>query len=305
MTDRSMPPSRLKYLLVSLLLTLMVSACSLQAQASDQENLQSTLQTTRQASGAADLETVSATNTPAPCLDEQGAIKEVFIPSDTLDEEIEAKVYLPPCYAHDTDKQFPVLYMLHGQTSQDDQWVRIGLLSKMDELLSEGKVKPFLIVLPNEVRSNIEGFDSTYGDAIVNDVIPFIDKNFRTCDERVCRAIGGLSRGGNWAIHLGFEHPELFTAVGAHSAPLFYGEMLNVTRAAADPQKVDLLPVIYIDVGNKDADLEDVIYFLTTIKNLPVQYQFNEFMGFHDEEYWSAHVSDYLKFYSSQLAFPQ
>ena len=304
MTDHPTTSIRSRFLLVSLVLTLLVSACSMKAQASTDGKSESTPKVTQNASGSANNNVVSVTPTPAPCLETKGTVEDINIPSETLDEDIQVKIYLPPCYSFNKGTQYSVLYMLHGQTSQDDQWVRIGLLSRMDELLQQGEINPFIIVLPNEVRSNVEAFESTYGDAIVNDVIPYMDKNFNTCDERVCRAIGGLSRGGNWAIHLGFEHPELFTAVGAHSAPLFYGEILNVTRAADDPMKVDLLPVIYIDVGNRDEDHDDVIYFLITIQDLPVQYQFNEFLGSHNEEYWSAHAVDYLLFYNSQLVPP-
>lgn len=246
----------------------------------------------------------SAIQTAAPCVETTGTVLDREVPSKLLTESIKVKVYLPPCYDSESDTQYSVLYMLHGQTSMDDQWVRIGLLSKMDELLAQKKVQPFIIVLPNEIRSNTDSYKSKYGDAIIEEVIPYVDQNFDVCTEKTCRAIGGLSRGGNWAVHLGFSNPELFTTVGAHSAPLFYGEISNILKIANAPDKIAALPVFYIDVGNKDEDIEDVMLFFETLDELTIRRNFNFYLGYHDEAYWRAHVEDYLLWYTSQLPPP-
>jgi enterochelin esterase-like enzyme len=159
-------------------------------------------------------------------------------------------------------------------------------------------------VLPNEIRSNTDAYQSKFGDAVIEDVIPFIDSHFKVCTERVCRAIGGLSRGGNWAVHLGFSNPDLFVTVGAHSAPLFYGEISNILMTATSTESISALPVFYIDVGNKDEDHADVMLFLETLQNLNVPHKFTNNLGYHDEAYWSAHVEDYLLWYDSQLKPP-
>lgn len=267
-----------------------------------------TLQTTIQSTSVFNLNLPaaepSATPTPAACLDLKGSILDQDIPSEVLEDPINVKIYLPPCYDPDSDTQYAVLYMLHGQTSLDDQWVSLGLLSKMDELLALGLVEPFIIVLPAETKSNIEGFNSEYGDAVVRDVIPYINDNFRACVERSCRAIGGLSRGGNWAVHLGFEYPTLFAAVGAHSTPLFYGEISNIYRIVTTQAAAESLPIFYIDVGDRDEDLADVLLFNDTLQELNIQHVFNNFLGYHDGAYWSAHVQDYLLWYDSQLSVP-
>jgi hypothetical protein len=62
--------------------------------------------------------------------------------------------------------------------------------------------------------------------------------------------------------------------------------------------------VFYLDVGSRDPDLEQVLFFNETLKEYNIQRQFNEFMGYHDEAYWSAHVQDYLQWYNSQLREP-
>ncbi|MBA4375785.1 MAG: hypothetical protein C0401_06385 [Anaerolinea sp.] len=241
------------------------------------------------------------TQTPIPCVKTIGSIVEREIPTVLLEKSINVKIYLPPCYNSNLQADFPVLYMLHGQTSANDQWLRLGLFSEMDELLMQKAIQPFLIVLPYESRSNTDSDVSKYGEALVQDVIPYIEDNFRVCKDRSCRAIGGLSRGGNWAVHLGFTYPKRFVAIGAHSTPLFYGEIIKITERVSAISSTTELPAIYIDMGNKDPDRQDVLAFVAALKKLNIPYQFTEFLGYHQEDYWSAHVQDYLFWYSNQL----
>ena len=263
-----------------------------------------TFQPTQASTEIVQTEAPQTTPTATPCLETKGEIVDKDVPSILLSDPISVKIYLPPCYEEESDLDYSVLYMLHGQTSLDDQWVRIGLLSQMDELIAQKKVNPFLIVLPNEIRSNTDAYQSKFGDAIVEEVIPYIEQHFNVCTERTCRAIGGLSRGGNWAVHLAFANPDLFTTVGAHSAPLFYGEITNILTLTMNPELTASLPVFYVDVGNKDEDHEDVMLFLDTLQNLNIPHKFNNNLGYHDEEYWHAHVEDYLLWYDSQLKPP-
>lgn len=303
MTEHSPSSNLLSILKISLILMVGLSSC-----APREPQIQSTATSNPQSTQAninkTQTEEPSITQTAAPCVETKGTIIDKEVPSKLLTESIRVKVYLPPCYAYKSDVKYSVLYMLHGQTSLDDQWVRIGLLAEMDELLEQKKVNPFVIVLPNEIRSNTDSFKSKYGDAIVEEVIPYINQQFNVCAERECRAIGGLSRGGNWAVHLGFSNPEFFTAVGAHSAPLFYGEITNILSINSTPESIAALPVFYIDVGNKDEDHADVMLFLDTLQNLNIPRQFNNNIGYHDETYWHAHVQDYLLWYDSQLKPP-
>ncbi len=298
-------PRRVFTLALGLIMMLIQASCALNPASSAQEGGSGALHSTLTPPTSQPDTNTQITITPQSCSEETGSIQDITILSSVLGEDIKFKVYLPACYDEKSSRKYSVLYMLHGQSSLEDQWVRVGLFEKMDELVQQGIVEPFLIVLPNELRSNLEANQSPFGDALLQDVIPYVDDHFNTCSERVCRAIGGLSRGGNWAVHLGFAHPELFKAVGAHSTPLFYGEIINIIRTVEDPARVGLLPVVFIDVGHKDPDRDDVIYFLTTIQQLPIQYQFYEYLGYHDEVYWSAHTADYLKFYNSELVPPQ
>ena len=303
MTEHSSSSYLLSILKISLILMVGLSACDPSAP-HNQGTITPTFKPTQPTQATTQTDEPFLTQTPAPCLETTGTVVNEEVPSKLLAESVRVKVYLPPCYDNKSEVKYSVLYMLHGQTSLDDQWVRIGLLSKMDELLAQNKVNPFIIVLPNEIRSNTDSFKSKYGDALVEEIIPHIDGHFNVCTERDCRAIGGLSRGGNWAVHLGFSNPELFITVGAHSAPLFYGEITNILGTNSTTASIASLPVYYIDVGNKDEDHADVMLFLDALQSLNIPHKFNNNLGYHDEAYWRAHVEDYLLWYDSQLMPP-
>ncbi len=291
---------RLILLLSILLLLGASSACQTGASdvgsnfPTDQNPTPMSLQTRRQQS--------TSTSTPIPCSKTSGTIETINISTKQLTSPIIVNVYLPPCYTSKLIEEYPTLYMLHGQAAPMDQWIEIGLTASADELISEKKIKPLIIVMPFEESWHTGPEGSNFGNALLEDVIPFIDQHYRTLSEVSSRAIGGLSRGGNWAVYLGFSHPELFTAVGAHSAPLFYGEFGRIEQEVKGASSKAEFPSIYIDVGKKDEQKDKVLGFVDLLNELGIAYEFHQNEGRHENAYWSAHVSEYLQWYSSQLA---
>ena len=244
----------------------------------------------------------TATAVSPACSETTGTVSTVLVPSQLAKKPTELKVYTPPCYSSAGIKKYPVLYMLHGQTYTDTQWIDLGLISKADNLISSGTIMPMIIVLPNEADSMSFADTSTFGDVMINEVLPWVDENYSVCAQKSCRAIGGLSRGGNWAVRIGLSHPELFAAIGAHSAPLFYGDLERVKNWTAAVSDDESLPMIYIDFGKSDEDRASMIQFDEELTSLGVVHQMLQFNGFHDADYWSAHVKDYLNWYSEAFA---
>lgn len=252
---------------------------------------------------------LSATPTPLAsitpgtisCQQTVGEVQQTNVSGLEGTDPVNVKVYMPPCYDSAAEVRYPVLYLLHGQGAQNDQWLNLGITRAADELISSGQIRPLLIVLPQERDTYLDPETSSFGSAIIESIIPYIDSHFSTCTTRSCRAIGGLSRGGNWAVELGFSNPDLFTVVGAHSSPLFYGEPSRIQKAITTMESPDAAPFVVVDVGDKDKYREDVKDFVATLEHLHVPYRFTEFSGKHEEPYWSAHVLDYLAWYSSRL----
>lgn len=245
--------------------------------------------------------------TPVPvyegsfCAYSSGFIEDISIESSLLTRPLAVKIYLPPCYNKQRSGRYPVLYMLHGQTFENDQWQRLGLLTAADDLILAGTIRPMIIVMPYDISWTIGPENSSFDESFVKELIPYVEENYNSCPDRGCREVGGLSRGGNWAVYFGFAHPELFTAIGVHSAPLFYGEIPRLTNVLMAGDLAGKLPTIYIDVGNKDENINQVLTYVNLLKKYNVPYLFTEFAGYHSEDYWRGHVKDYLIWYSSQF----
>ena len=279
--------------------------------------------------------TFTATPLPSPtvtplvagCTETSGQVQIVTVPTQLLKQGIELRVYTPPCYDPTDPARYSVLYMLHGQTYSDSQWQDLGLFSAADELIDSRQIYPFLIVLPNEADSVAFADTSAFGDALVEEVIPYVDEHFATCRLQACRGIGGLSRGGNWAVRIGFSNPELFAVIGAHSTPLFYGDLERLPKwAAAFPngnqeivisratesnftnlvtiEETLTAPMVYLDFGKNDEGKTQMLAFDQSLSQLGVVHQMVEFDGYHDPDYWSAHLPLYLQWYAAALRAP-
>jgi len=244
--------------------------------------------------------TPTSTHTPTPliCRDESGRIVNQQIETGLLSAPLVFRIYLPPCYDQQREREYPVLYMLHGQTYTEEQWDRLGIDETTNTLITSEQIPPLIIVMPREEDDHKPPPDNPYGEALANVLIPYIDQTYRTQEERTYRAIGGLSRGGNWAVHLGLSHWKEFGAIGAHSTPSFVTDGPPRIREYLQAIPKNKLPRIYMDAGEDDGwiyytfKLEAVL----TAENIPHEWYL--FQGTHNEEYWSAHLEDYLRWYA-------
>jgi len=240
---------------------------------------------------------VTSSPTPAVCRDHYGSIEYRELLSDYFQAPLSVRIYLPPCYNFDTGKHYPVLYVLHGQSSNDDQWDRLGLDEMADELILEGKIIPLIIVMPREPNLLANENESKFGETVTQALIPWIDEEYRTINTRECRAIGGLSRGAAWAMRIGFVNWELFNAIGTHSFAPFSGDFYNFPywlQEIPDEQ----IPRVYMDMGTQDFMLNPASLFEDRLTKYHVAHEWIINNGTHNEEYWKNHVEDYLLWYT-------
>ena len=245
---------------------------------------------------------ITTTPTNEICTSQTGHLIDASVPSKILTTPIALKVYIPPCYDKTSSARYPVLYMLHGQTYSNDQWVRLGITTIANKLITEKRIDPLIIVMPNEDTSTSGPTTSKFGDAVVSEVIPWVDAHLNTCTERDCRAIGGLSRGGNWAVRIGLSNWQLFTAIGAHSTPLFFGDLTHIEKWVEQAPSLEDVPTIFMDMGKSDENRKAILQFESELSSLGVVHDFYQFVGFHEEKYWSAHIEEYLRWYSVHLS---
>jgi len=236
----------------------------------------------------------TATSTPLGCLTQPGKV-EAGVVSSTIPPQ-EYLIYLPPCYFELTDQRYPVLYLLHGQTYTDDQWVRLGVPQAADAMFLARESVPFIIVFPDDRFWNLEAGPG-FGDRLIGALIPYVDVTYRTIPNRAHRALGGLSRGGGWTIELGFEHPELFISLGLHSPAVFKDTTTVIERNLKDIPEENR-PRLWVDAGDNDRELESIMLFEELLTSNDYLHEFHIYTGDHSELYWGAHVRDYLGWYA-------
>jgi enterochelin esterase-like enzyme len=242
--------------------------------------------------------TSTPTATPLGCLTqpgrvEQGVLQETIPPQEYL-------IYLPPCYDEKPDLRYPVLYLLHGQTYTDDQWVRLGAVEVMDRLILNNEVAPFIIIFPDDRYWNVQAGPG-FGQRLVNHLVPYVDRNYRTLISRNHRAIGGMSRGAGWALRLGLQRWELFGTLGLHSLAAFADDRpyLDYWLEAIPSES---LPNIFIDTGEGDSELGFNALFESMLTQEGIPHEWHLYPGAHDEAYWEAHVEEYLRWYAEVWA---
>jgi enterochelin esterase-like enzyme len=245
----------------------------------------------------------TATPTPQPsatpepvCSETEGKLENFSIDSAAVGKPLQFIVYTPPCYDPQSQIRYPAAYMLHGQSFNQDQWVRLGMPSTADTLITAGELPPFLIVMPYEEYDLENPFETGYQQAMIEELIPWVDGQYATCTQRACRVVAGLSRGGSWALYLGTAHWDLFGAIGAHSTAPFFGMDGWLTYYINQMGKENY-PRLYIDFGESDSLLSYMTEFQKKLDGYGLNYEFRLYPGNHTEEYWSAHVEEYLRWY--------
>ncbi|MCI0397879.1 MAG: hypothetical protein L0332_22225 [Chloroflexi bacterium] len=250
------------------------------------------------------------TPTPPFCL-EPGQVVAGRYPSRIAGPERSYRVYLPPCYGQD-GHAYPTLYLFHGNIHDDSKWDELGLDEAANAAILAGDIPPLLIVMPDggAIANNSSGGPSSFEDVVLTDLIPFIEATTCAWPAAAGRAIGGLSRGGYWALEIAFRNPTFFTSAGGHSAAL----LDTAAGPAINPQQTGLTNNlgrlrIYLDIGRDDYLIANVerLHEEMAAAGRPHTWVLND--GRHEDAYWSAHLFEYLAWYSepwprSRLLYP-
>jgi S-formylglutathione hydrolase FrmB len=245
-------------------------------------------------------------------------------------------VVLPADYNRGSSKskRYPVLYLLHGLGGGAGDWV-----SERAHLADHAAAYPFIVVVP-------EGRDAWYTDSatvpnekfesyFIDELIPDVDRRFRTLPAREGRAVAGLSMGGYGSLKFGLKHPELFAFAGSMSGALAAASWLpdekllefvrpsiarvygpadqpdNETRKANDiyrivrdltPERIKALPFLYLDCGTEDFLIQNNRDFSALLIEKKVPHEFRELPGGHTWPYWDRQVQEILRLAAQHLA---
>jgi enterochelin esterase family protein len=181
-----------------------------------------------------------------------------YYDSKTTKQTRRVHVYTPPNYER-TSSRLPVLYLLHGGDGEDSAWTAFGRAHViLDNLIADKVVPPMIVVMPNGYAY---GWDSgvaadkqqaDFQKDLIDDLIPFVQANYRASSDRKDRALAGLSRGGGQTLSIGLRHLNLFSRLGVFSAGS-NNPQEAFKDVAANAKKVDeQLDLLWIGCGTDD-----------------------------------------------------
>lgn len=211
-------------------------------------------------------------------------------------------VYTPPGYAKNSKIKYPVYYLISGTTDTEETFFKVGKVNFiMDNLIAEGKAKPMIIVMPygniaarlTEQLGGQKPADPTVRDGedavkrakdfendLVKNVLPYIEKNYHTENNRESRAIGGFSRGGGQTLRTAFGNMDTFAWVCSYSSYLSPAEMdKNFSYITDDAPKTNKqLKLLWTSVGNEDFLYKGAVEFMDylSVKNINYKKYIND-----------------------------
>ena len=197
-----------------------------------------------------------------------------------------------------------MLYLLHGYSDDPTAWSAVGRANViLDNLIARGQAKPMIIVMPlgygttDILKDGWRGHHpgagdlnvSKFGDALLGEVIPQVEKAYRVSKDRSSRAIAGLSMGGQESLTVGLNHLDKFAWVGAFSS----GGLANFPAhfPTLDASANRQLHLLWISCGHDDKLLESNQHFRDWLQTQGVQYTWVEPPGIHSFRVWRRNLA--------------
>ena len=237
-----------------------------------------------------------------------GEIHHHFYKSAVADDERDFYVYTPPGYDPTSSKTYPVLYLLHGYSDDASGWTAVGRANViLDNLIAQGKAKPMIVVMPlgygtmeiialgwgawghTDVRD--KNF-SNFRQALLIEVMPKVESEYRVTKDRNSRAIAGLSMGGSESLLTGLNNLDRFAWIGAFSAgglPDGFEKDFPGLDAKANEQ----IRLLWIACGTEDRLIKVNRDLREWLKSKGVQHIDIETPGMHTWMVWRRNLAEF------------
>jgi enterochelin esterase-like enzyme len=235
-----------------------------------------------------------------------GVVHHHYYRSNIVDRNSEYYVYTPPDFDSRSKRKYPVLYLLHGYSDDPSAWTAMAKANViLDNLIAQGKAKPMIVVMPlgygtMEVISRgwsawtdpelIRRNYSRFSDALFQEVMPLVKRQYPLSDKREDHAVAGLSMGGAESLLVGLNHIDDFAYVGGFSsAPLGQGDFGSVfpgitTQAA--PAINARLRLLWVSCGTEDGLLNGNLKLIAWLKEKGLQPSAIQTPGMHVWMVW-------------------
>lgn len=251
-----------------------------------------------------------------------GSINSIWYNSPSLGMERKMNIYTPPGYEKG-DKIYPVMYLLHGGGGDEEGWLSRGRANYiLDNLIAAGKAEPMIVVITNgnpntpgsplnrpqslQVATGINSMASgLFEKSLVEDVIPFIEKNYRVIADAQHRALTGFSMGGFQTQNISNANPDMFNYIGVMSMGLFSSAVKGPSTYSKEKHIAQLKalkaahPKVYwIGMGKNDFLYQSVLRLKELYDEVGLTYTYRENEGTHDWNSWRMYLKEF-----SQLCF--
>lgn len=165
----------------------------------------------------------------------------------------EVSIYLPPSYAKDPKRRYPVIYFLHGYNGADTQYFRDPgpryATTAVEQAFSSGVAREMIIVIPNCMNGyggcmySNSPVTGNWEDFVADDLVKYIDQNYRTIAERESRGIAGQSMGGYGTLRIAMKRPDVFSSMWA-MAPCCLNQGNPATNPVGQQKAIDAIKTI-------------------------------------------------------------
>ena len=231
-----------------------------------------------------------------------------FYKSNVVGDDRDFYVYTPHQYNPESKQEYPVLYLLHGYSDDATAWVNVGKANYiLDNLIVQGKAKPMIVVMPlgygdwNVIKNGWQGLHDTnvwdssikkYGESLLKEVIPEVEKEYHVIKDKNSRAIAGLSMGGSQSLIFGLNNPEVFTWIGAFSSGGLRGEFsYRFPKVDRDINKQ--LHLLWIACGKQDGLIKINQELTGWLKQKEINFTWKETEGFHSFRVWRRYLAEF------------
>jgi enterochelin esterase family protein len=237
-----------------------------------------------------------------------GEVHHHFYKSAVAEDERDYYVYTPPGYDPSAKATYPVLYLLHGYSDDASGWTAVGRANViLDNLIAQGKAKPMIVVMPlgygtmeiitlgwgawshTDVRD--KNF-SRFREALLTEVMPKVESEYRVGKDRSQRAIAGLSMGGSESLLTGLNNLDKFAFVGAFSAGGL-PEPFEKDFPSLDAKANQQLKLLWIACGTEDRLITPNRNLREWLKGKGVQHTDIETPGMHTWMVWRRNLSEF------------
>ena len=238
-----------------------------------------------------------------------GSVDQRWYPSESVRTVRRVFVYTPPKYAQSSDR-YPVLYLFHGAGGDESAWTDAGRANFiLDNLIADGKLKPLVVVMPygyaypptsplaegpDAMKRQRDGFNRD----LLEDLMPFVQANYRVHADREHRAIAGLSMGGGQALGIGLSHTDLFSRVAGFSAALGVVTSpqaggLDFKSLIADSKTVnERLKLLWVGCGTDDTLFNSNKQFAQLLESSNITHTFRVSDGAHTWQVWRRYLNE-------------